>query len=296
MGFVQQLEESMKNLEKAAGAVALTALLSGCAVSISPGEAGVFWSISHGTDKAHIYREGIQIIAPWNQMYIYSLRTQEARLNLNVLTVNGLPVGMDASVLYKVDAKYLPTLQETVGPDYFHVLIAPYVRSETRKIVGRYTPSQIYSNQREKIERSILKHLREKLKGYPVTVSGFLIRNVKLPRVIRVAIEHKLTEEQNFQRMEYVLDIARKEAQKKRIEAEGISAFQKIVQENLTSQYLTWKGIRATEELAKSPNAKIVIIGGGKNGLPVILNADPGTAGRRSINHSYRGKDRSNGN
>ncbi len=268
----------MQGLKKVSVAMVCSSLLTGCVVSIDPGQAGVFWNISHGTDKANIYREGVQVIAPWNRMYIYSLRTQEARLNLNVLTVNGLPVGMDTSVLYKVDSRYLPTLQETVGPDYFHVLIAPYVRSEARKIVGRYTPSQIYSNQRERIEKSILLHLREKLKGYPVSVSGFLIRDVQLPRVIRTAIEHKLTEEQNFQRMEYVLDIARKEAQKKRIEAEGISAFQKIVQENLTNQYLTWKGIRATEELAKSPNAKIVIIGGGKNGLPVILNADPGSS------------------
>ncbi len=252
-------------------------LLSGCIESIDPGKAAVLWTISQGTDTKTIYREGVQIIAPWNELYIYDLRTQEARLSLHVLSVNGLAIDMDSSVLYRIQGKALPTLQEKVGPDYYHVLISPYVMSEARKIVGRFTPSQIYSSQRETIERLILEGIREKLRNYPITVEGFLIRDVRLPRIIRVAIERKLTEEQNYQRMEYVLEVAQKTAQKRRIEAQGIAAFQKIVQENLTRSYLTWKGIEATEKLAKSPNTKIVIIGSGKNGLPVILNADPGS-------------------
>ena len=252
-------------------------LLPGCIESIDPGKAAVLWTISQGTDTKTIYREGVQVIAPWNELYIYDLRTQEARLSLHVLSVNGLAIDMDSSVLYRVQGKALPTLQEKVGPDYYHVLIAPYVMSEARKIVGRFTPSQIYSSQRETIERLILEGIREKLRNYPITVEGFLIRDVRLPRIIRVAIERKLTEEQNYQRMEYVLDVAQKTAQKRRIEAQGIAAFQKIVQENLTKSYLTWKGIEATEKLAKSPNTKIIIIGSGKNGLPVILNADPGS-------------------
>ena len=249
-------------------------LLSGCIESINPGQAGVLWTISQGTDTKTIYREGVQVIAPWNEIYIYDLRTQEARLSLHVLSVNGLAIDMDSSVLYRVQEEALPTLQEKVGPDYYHVLIAPYVMSEARKIVGRFTPSQIYSSQRETIERLILEGIREKLRDYPIVVEGFLIRDVRLPRIIRVAIERKLTEEQNYQRMEYVLDVAQKTAQKRRIEAQGIAAFQKIVQSNLTQSYLTWKGIEATEKLAKSPNTKIIIIGGGKNGLPVILNAE----------------------
>ena len=257
-------------------ALSALSLLGGCIESIDPGKAAVLWTISQGTDTKTIYREGVQVIAPWNELYIYDLRTQESRLSLHVLSINGLAIDMDSSVLYRVQSKALPTLQEKVGPDYYHVLIAPYVMSEARKIVGRFTPSEIYSSQRETIERLILTGLREKLRDYPITVQGFLIRDVRLPRIIRVAIERKLTEEQNYQRMEYVLDVARKTAQKRRIEAEGIQAFQKIVQENLTRSYLTWKGIEATEKLAKSPNTKVIIIGGGKNGLPVILNADSG--------------------
>ncbi len=257
-------------------ALSALSLLSGCIESIDPGKAAVLWTISQGTDTKTIYREGVQVIAPWNKLYIYDLRTQESRLSQHVLSVNGLAIQMDSSVLYKVQGKALPTLHEKVGPDYYHVLIAPYVMSEARKIVGRFSPSEIYSSQRETIERLILAGLREKLRNYPITVTGFLIRDVRLPRIIRVAIERKLTEEQNYQRMEYVLDVARKTAQKRRIEADGIQAFQKIVQENLTKSYLTWKGIEATEKIAKSPNTKIIIIGGGKTGLPVILNADPG--------------------
>ncbi len=257
-------------------ALSALSLLSGCIESIDPGKAAVLWTISQGTDTKTIYREGVQVIAPWNKLYIYDLRTQESRLSQHVLSVNGLAIQMDSSVLYKVQGKALPTLHEKVGPDYYHVLIAPYVMSEARKIVGRFSPSEIYSSQRETIERLILAGLREKLRNYPITVTGFLIRDVRLPRIIRVAIERKLTEEQNYQRMEYVLDVARKTAQKRRIEADGIQAFQKIVQENLTKSYLTWKGIEATEKIAKSPNTKIIIIGGGKTGLPVILNADSG--------------------
>lgn len=262
----------------AVGCLLALSLLSGCVESINPGKAAVLWTISKGTDTKTIYREGVQVIAPWNELYIYDLRTQEARLSLHILSVNGLAINMDTSILYKVRGNALPFLHEKVGPDYYHVLIAPYVMSEARKIVGRFTPSQIYSSQRETIEKLILAGLRDKLRGYPITIDGFLIRDVRLPRIIRVAIERKLTEEQNFQRMEFVLDVARKEAQKRRIEAEGIAAFQKIVQENLTASYLTWKGIQATEKIAKSPNTKIVIIGGGKKGLPVILNADPASA------------------
>ncbi len=262
-----------ERLFRTGGVLLLMSGLTGCVVSIDPGQAGVFWDVSHGTDTKTVYREGVQVISPWNRMYIYDLRTQEARLNLHVLSVNGLPIGMDTSVIYQVEPETLPTLHETVGPEYYKVLVAPYVRSEARKIVGRYTPSQIYSNQREFIEREILSNLQRKLAPYPIKVTGFLIRDVRLPDVIRVAIERKLTEEQNFQRMEYVLDVARKEAQKRRIEAEGIDAFQRIVQKNLTHEYLIWKGIRATEKIAQSPNTKIVIIGSGKEGLPVILNA-----------------------
>ena len=193
-----------------ASAVLALSLLSGCIQSINPGKAGVLWTISQGTDLKTIYREGVQVIAPWNALYIYDLRTQESRLSLHVLSVNGLAIDMDSSVLYKVQPDSLPTLHEKVGPDYYHVLIAPYVMSEARKIVGRFTPSQIYSSQRETIERLILEGLREKLRSYPITIEGFLIRDVRLPRIIRVAIERKLTEEQNYQRMEYVLDVARK--------------------------------------------------------------------------------------
>ena len=277
-GVVSGVFQSGARRRVGAWVVALSALslLGGCIESIDPGKAAVLWTISQGTDTKTIYREGVQVIAPWNELYIYDLRTQESRLSLHVLSINGLAIDMDSSILYRVQGKALPTLQEKVGPDYYHVLIAPYVMSEARKIVGRFTPSEIYSSQRETIERLILTGLREKLRDYPITVEGFLIRDVRLPRIIRVAIERKLTEEQNYQRMEYVLDVARKTAQKRRIEAEGIEAFQKIVQANLTRSYLTWKGIEATEKLAKSPNTKIIIIGGGKNGLPVILNADSG--------------------
>ena len=145
------------------------------------------------------------------------------------------------------------------------------VRSEARKVFGRYQPEEIYSTKREEIERQIYEEVTGALKGKHVVVEAVLIRDVNLPDAIQSAIADKLAEEQRSQKMRFTLDKERQEAQRKQIEAEGIAKYQAIVRQGLTGEYLQFKGIEATAKLAESPNAKIVIVGAGKGGLPVIL-------------------------
>ena len=143
--------------------------------------------------------------------------------------------------------------------------------------MGRYTPEEIYSTKREQIEREILEEVSQKLAGKHIRVNAILIREVHLPPVVEGAIQAKLQEEQKALEMQYVLERTRQEAENKRIEAKGIADFQDIISKGLNDKVLEWKGIEATEKLAESPNAKVVVVGSGKNGLPIILNTSGGS-------------------
>jgi regulator of protease activity HflC (stomatin/prohibitin superfamily) len=190
---------------------------------------------------------------------------------LVVLSSNGLTLRVDASVRYRPKADELFELQTQIGPDYDQKLVAPVVRSEARKVFGRYQPEEIYSSRREEIERQIYEEVTRALEGKHVVVEAVLVRDVDLPDAIKTAIADKLAEEQRAQKMRFTLDRERQEAQRKQIEAEGIAKYQSIVRQGLTGEYLQFKGIEATAKLAESPNAKLVIVGAGKGGLPVIL-------------------------
>jgi regulator of protease activity HflC (stomatin/prohibitin superfamily) len=165
----------------------------------------------------------------------------------------------------------LSLLHTTVGPNYFDVILAPVIRSEARKVGGRYTPEEIYSTKRDAVEAEIFAEVESALEGRHVELEAILVRNVELPATIRTAITEKLEEEQKALKMEFTLNRESKEADRKRIEAQGIADFQNIVSEKLSESLLRWKGIEATEKLAVSPNAKVVVIGSGKDGLPIIL-------------------------
>jgi len=250
----------------------VTIYLSGCGKIVTSGHAGVFWSFFSGTDLKKIYGEGFNIVAPWNILYVYDIRIQEAKEKLTILSVNGLEIDIEVSVRYRPIRDELQKLHTEVGRDYFHVLIGPMIRSEARKIIGRYKPEEIYSTQREVIEKEILSELTKTLRDKSIIFEAFLIRDVTLPTRVKDAIEYKLTEEQNSQRMEFTLLKEKQEAERKRIEAKGISDFQAIVSRQITEQFLRWKGIEATEKLANSTNTKVIIVGSGKSGLPVILD------------------------
>jgi regulator of protease activity HflC (stomatin/prohibitin superfamily) len=181
---------------------------------------------------------------------------------------------VDASIRYRPKPDELFELQTTIGPDYDQKVIGPVVRSEARKVFGRYQPEEIYSTKREQIEAQIYTEVLRALEGKHVIVEAILVRDVSLPEAIKTAIADKLAEEQRSQKMKFTLDKERQEATRKLVEAEGIAKYQSIVRLGMTSEYLQWKGIEATQQLATSPNSKVVIIGGGKGGLPVILQLD----------------------
>jgi regulator of protease activity HflC (stomatin/prohibitin superfamily) len=167
-------------------------------------------------------------------------------------------------------------LQTQIGPNYAEIMVAPVVRSEARKVFGRYAPEEIYSTKREEIEKQIYDEVLRALEGKHVVVEAVLVRDVELPDAIKTAIADKLAEEQRAQKMRFTLDRERQEAQRKQIEAEGINKYQAIVRQGLTAEYLQYKGIEATQKLAESSNAKIVVLGNPKSGLPLIFQPDVG--------------------
>ena len=256
-------------------ALALAPFLPGCRCpTVDSGHRGiVFKTLGGGTSK-EVLGEGMHFIPAWNYVIPYDTRVHEMKEQLIVLTSNGLTLRVDASVRYRPKVDELFELQTQIGPDYDQKVIGPVVRSEARKVFGRYQPEEIYSTKREEIERQIYEEVLRALEGKHVIVEAVLVRDVDLPETIKTAIADKLAEEQRAQKMRFTLDRERQEAQRKLIEAEGIAKYQTIVRQGLTQEYLQFKGIEATAKLAESQNAKVVIVGSGKSGLPVILGGD----------------------
>ncbi len=256
-------------------ALAVMPFLEGCRCPVvQSGHRGiVFKSLGGGTSK-QVVGEGLHVMPVWNSVIPYDTRVHEMKEQLAVISSNGLTMVVDASIRYRPKEDELFELQTKIGPDYDQKLIGPVVRSEARKVFGRYQPEEIYSTKREEIERQIYDEVLKALTGKHVVVEAVLVRDVSLPDTIKTAIADKLAEEQRSQKMKFTLDKERQEAQRKQVEAEGIAKYQSIVRQGLTSEYLQWKGIEATQALALSPNTKIVVVGGGKSGLPVILQTD----------------------
>ncbi len=252
--------------------IATPFLLGGCSCPVvQSGHRGiVFKTLSGGTSESML-TEGMHLQPIWNKVIAYDLRVHEMKEQLAVLSNNGLAIRVDASVRYRPKADELFALQTEIGPNYADIVVAPVIRSETRKVFGRFAPEEIYSSKREAIESQIYDEVLRALEGKHVVVEAILIRDIELPEAIKVAIADKLAEEQKSQKMRFTLDRERQEAQRKEIEAAGTAKYQLIVRENLTPEYLQFKGIEATQKLAESPNTKIVIIGQGQGSLPVIF-------------------------
>ena len=249
--------------------------MPGCACpTVASGHRGIVFKTFAGGTSREVLGEGMHVMPIWNNVIAYDTRVHEMKEGLVVLSSNGLTLRVDASVRYRPKADELFELQTQIGPDYDQKVVAPVVRSEARKVFGRYQPEEIYSTRREEIEKQIYDEVTRALEGKHVVVEAVLVRDVDLPDAIKTAIGDKLAEEQRAQKMRFTLDRERQEAQRKQIEAEGIAKYQNIVRQGLTPEYLQFKGIEATERLAGSQNAKVVIVGGGKGGLPLILQGE----------------------
>lgn len=242
-------------------------------VTIDPGEAGVLYRTFGGgvvTDEPPL-SEGFHLVAPWNRVFVYEVRQQSIEERMNVLSSNGLEIQLDASVWFQPSYDDLGKLHKEKGEKYITRLLQPAVRSAARAVVGRYNPEQLYSTKREAIQNEIFEETKLLLKNQYVQVNQVLVRDVSLPSTIKEAIERKLKQEQESLEYEYRLTKAEQEAERQRIDAEGKARANDILNASLTDKVLQEKGIQATLELAKSPNAKTVIIGSGKDGLPLIL-------------------------
>lgn len=240
-------------------------------ILIRPGQLGVMYRLlGGGTQIDTVYREGVHLVLPFNRMYVYNVRKQQFTDQINVLTVDGLTVTVRYSVRYFLEKDTLPMLHQHVGPDYVNVVVRPEVRSVMRTIFGQFKPEEIYTTQKA-IEQRISIISKVHLEARFVALDDVPIESVTLPTRISEAIEAKLAQQQVDQEYTYRISIANKEADRKRIEAAGIGAYNDTVRRSLSADVLAWHGIQATQELAKSPNAKVVVVGARKNGLPLIM-------------------------
>ena len=249
-------------------------LASGC-VTVSPGYVGVLWRANGGTQKA-TYGEGLHAVAGWNTMSVYDLRLMSHEEELAVIAVNGLTIKLNTSVRYRIEPAEVVNLEEEIGPDYYQKILEPVLRSEGRRVIGRYTPEEIYSTKRELIERELREGLKEKISGKHLLLDAILIRNVELPPAIRTAIDQKLAAEQEVLKMQYVLELTKAAAEQKRVEAQGVADYNRVVTQSLSPSILDYERIQQLSHLAASDNAKMVVLGPGASVPGVLL---PGTQG-----------------
>jgi prohibitin 1 len=248
------------------GLIAFTRFLT----VIPAGNVGVvdfFGSVSEKT-----LRSGINFRNPFARITKMSIKTQQAYEDMEVPSKEGLTIKISISALYHLDPEKAAEVYKTVGPNYEEVILRPQFRSVCRGVTAGYEAKALYTSQREILAKTIYEDLVKLVAVRGVIVESTPLRNIDLPRKVTDAIEDKLKAEQESQRMEFILTKEKQEAERKRIEAKGISDFQNIVAQGISEPLLRWKGIEATEKLASSPNAKVVIIGSGKDGLPVILD------------------------
>jgi len=247
--------------------------LSKSTVTIDAGEAGVLWKRFDGgvvTDQPPL-GEGFHIVAPWNNVIVYEVRQQELYETMKVLSSNGLDILLETSTWYLPKSDELGLLHQQIGENYLERIIKPALRSAARSVVGRYTPEQLYSSKRDVIQNEIYEETKVILDDNHVQLNEVLVRDVTLPPTIKDAIERKLKQEQESLEYEFLLITADKEAQKVRIEAQGKADANKILSASLNDMILRDKGIEATLELSNSPNSKVIVIGSGKSGMPIIL-------------------------
>ena len=239
---------------------------------IKPGERGVvFRTITGVLDKDKIRSTGLQAIAPWNKLFKYNVREQQREETMDVLDKNGLSINVDVTVRFNPLYDRIGYLHEVFGVEYVNTLVVPEVRSSVRKVMGRYTAEEIYSTKRNEVETSIIDETANILEQNDIDMRALLIRSINLPAEIKAAIENKLTREQESLAMTYINERERLEAERKLIEAQGIANYNRTVNASLTSNIIKLRGIEATLQLSESANAKVVVVGSGEDGLPLIL-------------------------
>jgi regulator of protease activity HflC (stomatin/prohibitin superfamily) len=215
--------------------------------------------------------EGIHLVSPFKANNETSIRTQELKESASVPSAEGLVMALDTSLIYHLDHNKAADVYQKIGPNYVSVLIEPNLRAAIREATASHSANALYTGEREMVAKQIFDQLAAKLGERGFVVESVLLRDIQLPATLKASIESKQQAEQEALAMNFRLQKEKQEAERKRIEAGGIRDFQQIVAQGISPALLEWKGIEATENLAKSPTSKVVVIGNSKNGLPLIL-------------------------
>ncbi len=243
--------------------------------TIEPGErAVIFKKFAGGLDKDNVIGQGFNFKAPWNTLYVYDVREKSVEESMDVLDKNGLSLNVDVTLRFHPIYSEIGYLHENFGTNYVESLVIPEVRSSVRQVMGRFTAEEIYSTKRAEVETAIKEETASSLGSNNMEMKTLLIRSINLPEQIKGAIENKLKQEQEALAYQFRLEKEKSEAERKRIAAEGEAQANNIVNNSLTDKLLKMRGIEATLELSKSPNSKVIVVGSGEDGLPLILGGN----------------------
>ncbi len=257
-------------------------LISACFIQISPGTVGV--QTLFGKVQPGILTEGLNVVNPLVEVVTFDIRTQNYTMSgvhdesqrmgddaIRVLSSDGLEVVIDLTVLFRVIPEEAPTILRNIGQGYRDVIVRPLVRTKIRDYAAYYDAVSLYSTKRDEFQQRLSEAIEKDFKDRGLVLEQVLIRNINLPPSVKAAIEAKINAEQEAQKMKFILEKERQEAERKRVEAQGIADYQRILTASLTDKLLQYEQIKVQRELAASPNAKVVIIGGGKT-PPLLIN------------------------
>lgn len=252
-------------------------------VQIEAGHAGV--QKLFGKVQKNVLPSGLHLVNPLVEIIEVDIRTMNYTMSstndeghragddaIRTLSADGLEVIIDLTVLYKVVPSDAPQLIDKIGLNYEDKVVRPIARTEIRDNAVNYNAVALYSTKREEFQALIYESIEEEFRKRGLLVENLLIRNITLPTSVKQAIEQKINAEQEAQKMQFVLQKEKQEAERKRVEAQGIADYQRIISTNLTDKQLKYEQIKALRELATSNNAKIVLMGSGKDGN-IILDA-----------------------
>ena len=250
------------------GGLAVVALLASVAY-VPAGHVGVVTLFGRVTGQ--VLPEGTHLIFPFKTVNRMAIRTVELKETASVPSEEGLIITLDTSLLFRLDPAMAAEIYKKVGPGYLDVVVEPTLRSAIRTATSAHNANALYTGAREEVAKQVQKELEERLGPRGIIIESVLLRDIQLPPMLKQSIEGKQQAEQDALRMTFVLQKEKQEAERKRIEAQGIADFQRIVAQGISPALLEWKGIEATEKVATSTNAKVIMIGSPRNGLPIIF-------------------------
>ncbi|HET9281533.1 MAG TPA: prohibitin family protein [Candidatus Angelobacter sp.] len=237
---------------------------------VPPGSVGVLTSF--GAVTGETLPEGTHFVSPFKINHVMTIRTQTQEEHTSTPSSEGLNLEIDTSLIYHLNRDKAANVFQSIGTNYGPTIVDPNLRSVIRDTTAGHSANTLYSNSRKQVEDEIMQGLKAALEPRGIVIENVLLRDIQLPHSLRASIESKQQAEQDSLAMSFRLQKERQEADRKRIEAQGIHDFQQIVAQGISAQLLEWKGIEATETLAKSPNSKIIVIGNSKNGLPLVMS------------------------